>query len=79
MLQTINGPLAEVTQTFHQTYARIICNALFSELRYSAWGETRYSYGATPMNKQYTGQEFAEGGLYFYQARWYDLLFRTIG
>ena len=39
---------------------------------YSAWGETRYSFGATPTDRLYTGQYEAEAGLYFYNARWYD-------
>jgi RHS repeat-associated protein len=45
-----------------------------SEMRYKAWGETRYASGATPTQYQYTGQYSytAEFGLYFYNARWYD-------
>ena len=43
-----------------------------AELRYSAWGETRYTDGSTPTQRRYTGQLEAEAGLYFYQARWYD-------
>jgi RHS repeat-associated protein len=43
-----------------------------AELRYSAWGETRYTGGDTPTQRRYTGQIEAEAGLYFYQARWYD-------
>ena len=47
--------------------------ALVSELRYKAWGETRYSAGATPMDYRYTGQREEAGlGLYYYRARWYD-------
>ena len=44
------------------------------ELRYKAWGETRYSSGTTPTKRQYTGQisEMASIGLYFYGARWLD-------
>jgi RHS repeat-associated protein len=42
-------------------------------LRYTSWGETRYSEGTTPTNRRYTGQyEEAELGLYFYGARWVD-------
>ncbi len=43
-----------------------------AELRYSAWGETRYTSGTTPTQRRYTGQMQAEAGLYFYQARWFD-------
>ena len=47
--------------------------ALVSELRYKAWGETRYSSGTTPTSYRYTGQREEPGiGLYFYNARWYD-------
>ena len=43
-----------------------------SELRYTAWGETRYTDGMTPTQRRYTGQLEAEAGLYFYNARWFD-------
>ena len=44
-----------------------------TELRYTAWGTTRYEYGSTPTDRRYTGQrEEASLGLYFYNARWYD-------
>lgn len=45
-----------------------------SELRYTAWGETRYSAGSTATKYQYTGQYSytADFGLHFYNARWYD-------
>jgi RHS repeat-associated protein len=47
--------------------------AFQSEMRYTAFGETRYSSGPTPTDYQYTGQRHeAEFGLYFYKARWYD-------
>ena len=44
------------------------------ELRYKAWGETRFTSGTTPTKRQYTGQvsEMATIGLYFYGARFYD-------
>jgi RHS repeat-associated protein len=46
-----------------------------SELRYKAWGETRYSSGTTPTSYRYTGQREEAGfGLYFYNARWFDPL-----
>jgi len=44
-----------------------------AELRYKAWGETRYANGNTPTTWRYTGQRQEEGlGLYYYRARWYD-------
>jgi RHS repeat-associated protein len=44
-----------------------------AELRYKAWGETRYTYGTTPTTYRFTGQrEDATIGLYFYNARFYD-------
>ena len=44
-----------------------------AELRYRAWGETRYTYGTTPTTYRFTGQrEDATIGLYFYNARYYD-------
>jgi len=43
------------------------------ELRYKPWGETRYAWGSTVTDYQYTGQRNDdEIGLYFYNARWYD-------
>jgi RHS repeat-associated protein len=41
-------------------------------MRYTAWGETRYTAGTTPTSFRYTGQRQAEAGLYFYVARYYD-------
>jgi RHS repeat-associated protein len=48
-----------------------------AEIRYKAWGESRYATGATPTTMQYTGQRHESGlggpeGLYYYGARWYD-------
>lgn len=44
-----------------------------SRTLYRAWGEVRYSEGASPTDYLYTGQRWdAEIGLYFYNARWYD-------
>jgi RHS repeat-associated protein len=46
---------------------------LHAELRYTAWGEDRYTWGTTPTTMKYTGQrEESLLGLYFYNARWYD-------
>ena len=53
-----------------------------AELRYKPWGESRYSFGATPTERlsspkslrRFTGQvlDNVAGGLYFYNARYYD-------
>ena len=44
-----------------------------SELRYSAFGETRYSSGITSTDYRYTGQlQQADINLYYYNARFYD-------
>ncbi len=44
-----------------------------AELRYKAWGETRFAWESTPTTFQYTGQRNdAIIGLYFYNARYYD-------
>ncbi|MDH7486114.1 MAG: RHS repeat-associated core domain-containing protein [Anaerolineae bacterium] len=44
-----------------------------AELRYKAWGETRYTDGITPTAYKFTGQRLDEGtGLYYYGARYYD-------
>ena len=42
-------------------------------MRYHPWGGTRYTYGTTPTDRQFTGQiNDVEIGLYFYNARYYD-------
>jgi len=48
--------------------------AKVAELRYKAWGETRYTSGTTPTKYTYTGQysQVSEFGLLFYQSRWLD-------
>ncbi|MCL4507182.1 MAG: RHS repeat-associated core domain-containing protein [Chloroflexi bacterium] len=44
-----------------------------SELRYTPYGETRYSIGDTPTNKRFTSQQQEVSiGLYDYGARFYD-------
>jgi RHS repeat-associated protein len=44
------------------------------ELRYYPYGGTRYTSGTTPTSRRFTGQvEDATIGLYFYNARYYDL------
>jgi RHS repeat-associated protein len=43
------------------------------ELRYKAWGETRYTWGTTPTTLRYTGQrEDSYINLYWYGSRWFD-------
>ncbi|MGC8947612.1 MAG: RHS repeat-associated core domain-containing protein, partial [Anaerolineae bacterium] len=45
----------------------------YGELRYKAWGETRYTWGTTPTAYKFTGQRLDEStGLYYYEARYYD-------
>ncbi len=48
--------------------------AKIAEMRYTAWGEVRYTWGSTPTDYTYTGQysNVPEFGLYYYNARWYD-------
>lgn len=44
-----------------------------AELRYKAYGVTRYTWGTTPTTYRYTGQrQESTIGLYYYNARWYD-------
>jgi RHS repeat-associated protein len=46
---------------------------IVGELRYKAWGETRYASGSPNTDYRYTGQREEAGiGLYYYHARWYD-------
>jgi len=46
-----------------------------AEVRYKAWGETRYSSGTTPTSYRFTGQRLEPSlGLYLMGARWYDPL-----
>ncbi|GAP06339.1 protein containing RHS repeat-associated core domain [Anaerolinea thermolimosa] len=44
------------------------------QIRYSAYGEERYTSGMTPTDYRYTGQlsRMTEIGLYHYGARWFD-------
>jgi RHS repeat-associated protein len=45
----------------------------FGEVRYRAFGATRFTSGTTPTTFRYTGQREESGlGLYYYGARWYD-------
>ena len=45
------------------------------ELRYKAWGETRYASGTTYTARHFTGQiDETSLGLYYYGARYYDSL-----
>ena len=50
-----------------------------AELRYTAWGETRYSDGTTPTQRKYNGQIEESGGVYFFQSRYYDPYLLTAG
>ena len=45
-----------------------------TEILNTLWGENRYSFGATPTQRRFTGQvlDNVAGGLYFYNARYYD-------
>lgn len=45
-----------------------------AEIRYKAWGETRYTYGTQQTKHTYTGQysNVSDFGLMYYNARWYD-------
>jgi RHS repeat-associated protein len=44
-----------------------------SEIKYTAFGEVRVSYGLTPTDYRYTGQlEQASINLYWYRSRWFD-------
>ncbi|MCL4506710.1 MAG: hypothetical protein M1434_11110 [Chloroflexi bacterium] len=50
-----------------------INGAKVSELRYTPYGETRYSFGSMPTDLRFTSQEEQAGiGLYNYGARFYD-------
>ncbi len=43
------------------------------EMRYKAWGEARYTSGASPTTFAYTGQrQEPDLGFYYYKVRWYD-------
>jgi len=43
------------------------------ELRYRAWGESRYTWGTTPTTLRYTGQrEDSYINLYWFGSRWYN-------
>jgi RHS repeat-associated protein len=48
--------------------------SLVAEMRYKAWGETRYTSGTMPTRYTYTGQysNVSDFGWYYYNARWYD-------
>jgi RHS repeat-associated protein len=45
----------------------------YGELRYKAFGGTRYTSGTTPTTMRYTGQREEQSlGIYFYNTRYYD-------
>ena len=61
-----------------KTTANSSTGALIGELRYKAWGESRYSWGTPYTNRRYTGQlkESLLGGLeglYNFNARWVEV------
>ena len=60
--------LGSTSVTANESGARI------AELRYKPWGENRYTFDATPTQRRFTGQvlDNVAGGLYFYNARYYD-------
>ncbi len=46
---------------------------VLGEMRYKAWGETRYAAGDSLTDFAYTGQrQEPDLGFYYYKARWYD-------
>jgi RHS repeat-associated protein len=47
--------------------------AVVAEMRYDAFGATRLSTGTMPGDRLYTGQIWAEVGLYYFNARWYSV------
>jgi hypothetical protein len=54
--------------------------SLYGELRYKAYGETRYTWGTTPTSRRYTGQRLEESlGLYQMGARWRTRFHRACG
>ena len=61
-----------LTDNLNSTAKTIKQDGTVSEIRYSAWGETRYTNGTVPSQMRFTGQYQAEAGLYFYGTRWYD-------
>jgi RHS repeat-associated protein len=74
---TVDAPVGEVyfllTDYLGSTTMTVNVNgSVKAETRYGAWGNTRYTTGTTPTERQYTGQIEEEAGLYFYNARWYD-------
>jgi RHS repeat-associated protein len=45
----------------------------YGEVRYKAFGDTRYTSGTTPTTFKFTGQRQESSlGIYYYGARWYD-------
>jgi RHS repeat-associated protein len=74
-VQTTTGDVLSYLVQDHLNSTALTINTsgtITGEMVYSAWGETRYSFGATPTDRLYTGQYEAEAALYFYNSRWYD-------
>jgi RHS repeat-associated protein len=78
-MRTIQGPSGNtlnwiMTDNLNSTTVTANADGTFnSELRYSAFGEIRYSSGVTPTDYQYTGQ-LADSyiKLSWFNSRWYD-------
>ena len=71
-----NGTLSYIL-TDHLGSTTAVTNAsgaLTAGTLYKAWGDVRYSLGASPTKYTYTGQysNVSDFGLMFYNARWYD-------
>ena len=73
----INGVVRWLTTDHLGSTALTVSEAggRLSEIRYKPWGESRgIPFGATPTKRRFTGQvlDNVAGGLYFYNARYYD-------
>jgi RHS repeat-associated protein len=66
-------PSAPLRPSLGSTAYTINVASEFGEVRYKAFGATRFTSGTTPTTFRYTGQrEESALGLYYYGARWYD-------
>jgi RHS repeat-associated protein len=74
-VQTTTGDVLSYLVQDHLNSTSLTINTsgtITGEMVFSAWGKTRYSVGAAPTGRLYTGQYEDEAVLYFYNARWYD-------